>query len=55
MCITALKIPKIFLNIFYREDPTFYTAFGEASGKGGAFYVKHGSQVCTRVLEMGLC
>jgi hypothetical protein len=31
----ALKIQKIFLNIFYREDPTFYTAFGEASKEGG--------------------
>jgi hypothetical protein len=39
MCITArLKFQKIFKYFFTGEDPyPFYTAFGEASGKGGAF------------------
>jgi hypothetical protein len=51
----ALKIPKFFLNIFLQgktPTPFFYTAFGEASGKGGAFYVKHVSGL-HRGPEMG--
>jgi hypothetical protein len=40
----ALKIPKFFKYFFTGEDPPFYTAFYEASGKGGGLYVKHGSR-----------
>jgi hypothetical protein len=36
----ALKIQKFFKYFFTGKTLPFYTAFGEASGKGGAFYVK---------------
>jgi hypothetical protein len=41
----ALKIPKNFLNIFYRGRPYPFTQ--HLSLKEGAFYVKHGFSVCT--------
>jgi hypothetical protein len=45
MCITA-NLNSKFFKYFLQEDPTPYTAFGEASGKGGG--------TCeTRVLSPG--
>jgi hypothetical protein len=49
LCVCcALKFQN-FLNIFYRKTLPLYTAFGEASGKGGVHMWNTGSQV----LEMG--
>jgi hypothetical protein len=39
MCITALKIPKIFLNFFTGKTHPFTQHFMKPPGKGGAFYV----------------
>jgi hypothetical protein len=41
MCITALKIPKFFLNIFLQGRPYPTQHLAKPPGKGRAFYVKH--------------
>jgi hypothetical protein len=48
----ALKIQKFFKYFLQGRPYPFYTAFGEASGKGGAFYVARVLRFW--VLEMGL-